>query len=284
MPFLITRAARIFPVFLLVFALPRCSGIPGPAASSACPGSVPTNAARTICVMAGPHGWLAEIVAHLTMTHGLFPDGVLTRCLGQLPWVRLEPFDRVAILCSGAVGGGRQPAPVLVAVGLAVAGIAWRLAAPEAWQFSRAFLPNKAHFFALGVASVAVVRRERGALPRYGAGSRPDPGDLCDTGSVRQDAAASGLDGLPGRADAARAGRLAGGWLAAAKCGGTIPRGDFVLPVSGQRADPQADRHGAEPRWPTATRRCSRCYGCRRRSACRFWRRCGCTSIWRRPR
>ena len=28
------------------------------------------------------------------------------------------------------------------------------------WQFSRAFLPNKAHFFALGVASVAVVRAD----------------------------------------------------------------------------------------------------------------------------
>lgn len=50
---------------------------------------------------------------------------------------------------------------------LAVVGVAWRLTAPMPWQFSRAFLPNKAHFFALGVASVAMVRLENGALLRY---------------------------------------------------------------------------------------------------------------------
>jgi hypothetical protein len=52
-------------------------------------------------------------------------------------------------------------------LGFAVGGLAWRLAVPDAWQFSRAFLPNKAHFFALGVASVPLVRRENGALWRY---------------------------------------------------------------------------------------------------------------------
>jgi peptidoglycan/LPS O-acetylase OafA/YrhL len=55
-----------------------------------------------------------------------------------------------------------------VLLGLALVGIAWRLAVPETWQFSRAFLPNKAQFFALGAASVPVVRQERGALMRYG--------------------------------------------------------------------------------------------------------------------
>jgi peptidoglycan/LPS O-acetylase OafA/YrhL len=51
---------------------------------------------------------------------------------------------------------------------LAAAGVAWHLAVPETWQFSRAFLPNKGHFFALGVASVPLIRQERGALWRYG--------------------------------------------------------------------------------------------------------------------
>jgi peptidoglycan/LPS O-acetylase OafA/YrhL len=55
-----------------------------------------------------------------------------------------------------------------VLIGLAAAGVAWRLSVPPEWQFSRAFLPNKGHFFALGVASVAVARREDGALWRYG--------------------------------------------------------------------------------------------------------------------
>jgi peptidoglycan/LPS O-acetylase OafA/YrhL len=52
---------------------------------------------------------------------------------------------------------------------LALTGLIWQSSVPESWQFSRAFLPNKAHFFALGVVSQAVVRGERGALRRYGA-------------------------------------------------------------------------------------------------------------------
>ena len=42
-----------------------------------------------------------------------------------------------------------------------MAGVAlvWQAAMPEAWQFSRAFLPNKAQYFALGVVSGAVMRR-----------------------------------------------------------------------------------------------------------------------------
>ena len=52
---------------------------------------------------------------------------------------------------------------------LAAAGVVWNSSVPEDWQFSRAFLGNKAHFFALGVASVVVVRGQRGALLIYGA-------------------------------------------------------------------------------------------------------------------
>ncbi len=38
-------------------------------------------------------------------------------------------------------------------MGLAVAALAWGWMAPDGWQFSRAFLPNKAQYFALGLAS-----------------------------------------------------------------------------------------------------------------------------------
>jgi peptidoglycan/LPS O-acetylase OafA/YrhL len=40
---------------------------------------------------------------------------------------------------------------------------------PAEWQFSRAFLPNQAHYFALGVVSVRVVRRQRWAATAYTA-------------------------------------------------------------------------------------------------------------------
>jgi peptidoglycan/LPS O-acetylase OafA/YrhL len=51
---------------------------------------------------------------------------------------------------------------------LAASGVVWRWSVPEAWQFSRAFLGNQAHFFALGVVSLALVSKRRGALATYG--------------------------------------------------------------------------------------------------------------------
>jgi hypothetical protein len=39
--------------------------------------------------------------------------------------------------------------------------------APEPWQFSRAFLPNKAQYFALGIASAILVRDGARGLGSY---------------------------------------------------------------------------------------------------------------------
>ena len=127
----------------------------------------PGNAARTICVMAWPHAWQPEILAHLTMTHGLFPNAILpdvwVSFLGSAWSLSTEwQFYLLALLVAG-----RSRWLCWILLGLAVAGVAWNLAASEAWQFSRAFLPNKGHFFALGVASVPLVRREGGAAGRY---------------------------------------------------------------------------------------------------------------------
>jgi hypothetical protein len=41
-------------------------------------------------------------------------------------------------------------------LGLALLGVAWQEAVPSGWQFSHAFLPNKAMYFALGVVSAAL--------------------------------------------------------------------------------------------------------------------------------
>ena len=49
---------------------------------------------------------------------------------------------------------------------LAGAGLLWQSLAPSEWLFSRAFLPNKAQFFALGIASAGLVRGE--TMLRYG--------------------------------------------------------------------------------------------------------------------
>jgi peptidoglycan/LPS O-acetylase OafA/YrhL len=75
-PFLMARMVRIFPVFLPVFAFAVL------AQQASCgfdrmPWIGPDAAARTICSNGWPPWWRLEIAAHLTMTHGLFPNAVL---------------------------------------------------------------------------------------------------------------------------------------------------------------------------------------------------------------
>lgn len=174
-PFLCGRAARIFPVFLPIFAL---SVLVQPASCGFehMPWVGPDNAARTICVNEWPSSWPVELLAHLTMTHGVFPNGTLPNAwvsfLGSSWSLSTEwQFYLLSLILFGA---GRMGTGSISRMGcelmlLAAAGVVWNLSVPEAWQFSRAFLGNKAHFFALGVASVAVVRGQSRALLIYGA-------------------------------------------------------------------------------------------------------------------
>jgi peptidoglycan/LPS O-acetylase OafA/YrhL len=166
-PFLIARVARIFPVFLAVFAV-AVAVAPISCGFEYMPWIETGDLARAICVKSWPEAWLPEIIAHLTMTHGLFPytvwPHVWVSFLGSAWSLSTEwQFYVLALLL---FRHNRQLCWILLA--LAVAGMAWRLTVPEPLLFSRAFLPNKAHFFALGVASLRLVREERGGLWLYG--------------------------------------------------------------------------------------------------------------------
>ena len=75
-PFLIARVARIFPVFLVVFAV-RVAVQPLASGFSLMPWIDQNSTLRYLWPSGWPNDWAVGIVTHLTMTHGLFPDGVL---------------------------------------------------------------------------------------------------------------------------------------------------------------------------------------------------------------
>ncbi len=158
-PFLIARVARIYPVFLVVFALavavqPLATGFERMAWIDA------DSPARYIWSGGWPANWRVFVVTHLTMTHGLFPNGVVPDVwvgfLGAAWSLSTEWQFYLLALLIGARLRLRGMAWAFLAV--SVAAIAWQQEVPEAWQFSRAFLPNKAQYFALGVVSAIVVR------------------------------------------------------------------------------------------------------------------------------
>ncbi len=166
-PFLTARAARIFPVFLPVFAF--AVWIQGTSCGfEYMPWIGPDNAARTICSDAAwPPDWPIQLVAHLTMTHGMVPDGALPNLwvgfLGSA-WSLSTEWQFYVFLLIGFAGPDRLRNQLML---LAVLGVAWHWLTPDAWHFSRAFLANKAHFFALGVTSLALVQGRPGALRTY---------------------------------------------------------------------------------------------------------------------
>ena len=160
-PFLILRATRIFPVFLPMFAL----GVAVQLLSinfDAMPWIGPGSVAADIWPLGWPIHWAVEIATHLTMTHGLFPNGVLPDVWNSFlaaAWsLSTEWQFYVLALALGRMRMGNELLAAAFLV-LAVIGLSWDTAAPEAWRFSRAFLPNKAEYFALGIASGAWVDR-----------------------------------------------------------------------------------------------------------------------------
>jgi peptidoglycan/LPS O-acetylase OafA/YrhL len=169
--FLAARAWRIFPVYLPALALAVAAqgldALAGGHVWSALPWIAPDSPARSIWSIGWPTNWAISLSAHLTMTHGLFPNllfpDLWVGFLGAAWSLSTEwQFYALAALLAPWLRRGRIGLPGLAALLLALgaAGAAWQAWAPPGLGFSRAFLPNKAAYFALGVASAALLRAE----------------------------------------------------------------------------------------------------------------------------
>ena len=157
-PFLIARVARIYPVFLVVFIFavaiqPLATGFERMAWIG------PDSPARYIWSGGWPSAWGVFIATHLTMTHGLFPNGVLPDVwvgfLGAAWSLSTEWQFYLLALLIGERLGLRRMAWLFLAMSAVAA----------AWQMA----------VARGLAVQPRVPAEQGAVFRTGGGQR-DPG------------------------------------------------------------------------------------------------------------
>ncbi len=210
-PFLIARACRILPTFFVVFAL-ALAVQPLARPFAALPWIGPDSVARDIWAEGWPPWWGVHVIAHLTMTHGLFPDGTMpfiwVSFLGAAWSLSTEwQFYGVVALTGDRLGRGavayRRLAVLLLL--LAASGAVYAALAPNPAQFSRAFLANKAAYFALGVASAALIVApgRRSAICFVAVLIAGLALSFAADGASRQVATAAALDALSRRADAA---------------------------------------------------------------------------------
>lgn len=185
-PFLVARFARIYPVFVVVLGL-SIAGHAVPLALDAMTWLPPDGLAYRMWARGWPTHWPLDLAAHLTMTHGLFPDGtyphVWISLLGASWSLSTEwQFYVLALILGGAFTriGWHERWLAWSMLAIAVVGTIWASCAPEDWRFSRAFLGNKAGYFALGVLSARLVlarlqpNHERLRLETAGRRSAPE--------------------------------------------------------------------------------------------------------------
>ncbi len=168
-PFLSARARRLLPVYFVVLALAvvlLCIGSPLPAMPWIAPRSYPWL--FWYKGTGNQFGW--HVLAHVLLLQGVLPNGVL-------PWVWITllgpawslstewQFYILMALVVARMRGSRRLThfTFLMLAGGALYQVLCPLL-PAFWQFSRAFLPDAAPYFALGLAS-AVWMRSRNPMP-----------------------------------------------------------------------------------------------------------------------
>jgi peptidoglycan/LPS O-acetylase OafA/YrhL len=162
LPFLLARARRLLPVYWVVLAasvVMLAWGSPLPEMGWIGPGSVAAN----FWAVGLPAQFWAHLAAHIVLLHGVIPQGWLPWAFVTLlgPAWSLSTEWQFYLLLAAAMRPRRRPGLPALAYALAALAVVYRLAAPclpSGWQFSRAFLPDAAGYFALGLASAAWLR------------------------------------------------------------------------------------------------------------------------------
>jgi peptidoglycan/LPS O-acetylase OafA/YrhL len=114
-----------------------------------------------------------RLLTHVTMLHGLTPEVLMTADWAALygaAWSLSTEwqFYALAALLMATARPALLPRRCLAVLStLAVLGVLLTLVAPPDWQMSRAFLPHKAAYFALGIASARLLDRAPGAIRIY---------------------------------------------------------------------------------------------------------------------
>jgi peptidoglycan/LPS O-acetylase OafA/YrhL len=151
-PFMAARARRLLPVYFLVLA----AAVVLLAAGAPVMPWVGANG-RNIMEAGPPAGLGWHLAAHVLLVQGLIPQGALPYAYVTLlgpAWslsTEWQFYGVIGLVAPRRLGGF---AMAMLAVGAAY----HMLALPPWWRFSRAFLPDAAPFFGLGMASAHALR------------------------------------------------------------------------------------------------------------------------------
>lgn len=162
-PFLALRAGRLLPVYAIALGL-ACLGLAAGNPFAVMPWLGPDSPAHAVLEAQWPPQPAWHLATHLLLLHGVLPPLLLPggeyAILGPAWSLSTEwQFYTLIALCLGAAprlltqGGARATILVLL-LGALGCGIA---ALPAPWQFGHAFLPREAWYFALGMASHALL-------------------------------------------------------------------------------------------------------------------------------